>query len=181
MLRLFVGLKLPEDIAETLIAHMGGVAAARWQNREQLHLTLKFIGEVNRHQAADIDAALNHISAAPFDVSLHGYGAFDKDGLVHTLYAQAHPAEKLRTLAGKIEQALQGVGIARDSRAYQPHVTLARLNRSAGPVGDFLEHAPPLPPLHFPVSAFTLFESVLAHGGAVYSALETYPFNEMFE
>ncbi|MFZ4110759.1 MAG: 2'-5' RNA ligase family protein, partial [Polymorphobacter sp.] len=71
MLRLFVALELPVAVRDALLASMGAlggsVVGARWQSDEQLHLTLRFIGEVDRHQAADIDAALGTVNFQPFD------------------------------------------------------------------------------------------------------------------
>ena len=78
MLRLFVGLSLPEEVRERLLGVMGGVQGARWQNDEQLHLTLRVIGEVSEDQAEDIDATLSGILFRPFELALNGAGTFGK-------------------------------------------------------------------------------------------------------
>ena len=80
-MRLFVGLDLPESIKAALLASMGGVANARWQTAEQFHLTLRFIGEVDRHQAADIAAALGRVNVRPFVAELGDPGLFEHRGL----------------------------------------------------------------------------------------------------
>ena len=78
MHRLFVAIRPPTPIRERLIASMGGISGARWQSDEQLHLTLRFIGEVDRHRADDIHAALGGIHQSPFELALNGIGVFDR-------------------------------------------------------------------------------------------------------
>ncbi|MBU6473883.1 MAG: RNA 2',3'-cyclic phosphodiesterase, partial [Alphaproteobacteria bacterium] len=71
-MRLFVALALPDQVAEGLLLMEGGIPGARWQRREQLHLTLRFIGEVDGRVAADIDDALAALCAPGFTLELHG-------------------------------------------------------------------------------------------------------------
>ena len=120
---------------------MGGVSGARWQSEDQLHLTLRFIGEVDRHQAADIDAALGVILHPPFEIALAGIGSFEHRGEPAALWAGVAPHEPLKTLHKKIDQAIVRTGLEPEGRAYLPHVTLARLPRGGGPVGHFLAAA----------------------------------------
>ena len=70
MLRLFVGLPLPAEIRSSLMAQMHGVPDVRWQTDNQLHLTLRFIGNVEEHVAHDVDLALQATRFDPFDLSL---------------------------------------------------------------------------------------------------------------
>ena len=87
----------------------------------------------------------------------------------------ATPQAPLAALHKKVDQALVRVGIAPDQRAYLPHITLARLNRSSGPVGNLIEGAGGLSSAPFAVTEFALFESSLTPEGAVYSLVERYP------
>jgi len=80
----------------------------------------------------------------------------------------------LKALHKKIDAALIRVGIAPDERAYLPHITLARLKRSSGPVGNLLEQSGGLASAPFAVDSFALFESTLTPEGAVYSIVERY-------
>ncbi len=174
MERLFVAIRPPAEIRTILLAAMGGISAARWQSDAQLHLTLRFIGEVDRHVAGDVHAALAGVRHPGFEIALDGVGAFEKRGRVDAVWAGVTPQEPLRVLHKKIDQALLRVGVAPDQRAYQPHVTLARLNRNAGPVGGFVERSGGLSSPSFRIDGFSLFESRLTPEGAVYGEIERY-------
>src|SRR3546814_1414167 len=78
MHRLFVAIRPPSAIRKALLSIMGGVEGARWQSDDQLHLTLRFIGEVDRHRADDIAAALATVSGAPFTIRLSAAGALGR-------------------------------------------------------------------------------------------------------
>jgi RNA 2',3'-cyclic 3'-phosphodiesterase len=174
MHRLFVAIRPPEAIRERLLDLMEGVKAARWQDEEQLHLTLRFVGEVDRHQADDIAAALGTIRHPPFEVAVSGIGSFDRRGQPVTLWAGVSPHEPLKSLHKKVDQAVQRAGVEPDHRAYLPHITLARLNRSTGPIAPLLESAGALSSPPFPVDSFGLYESHLSPQGAIYTVVERY-------
>ena len=133
MPRLFVALELPMAVRDVLLGYRGGVIGARWQNDEQLHLTLRFIGEVDRHQAADIDAALATVNVQPFALRLGDIGSFERRGRVDTLWVGVHPREAVAALAQRVDTTLARVGIAPETRAFVPHITLARLGRGRQP------------------------------------------------
>ncbi|HEX8573372.1 MAG TPA: RNA 2',3'-cyclic phosphodiesterase [Allosphingosinicella sp.] len=174
MHRLFVAIRPPAAIRAGLLGLMGGVAGARWQTEEQLHLTLRFIGEVDRHMARDVDAALSAVHHPAFEVAVNGLGAFERRGEPVTLWAGLAPQEPLRALHKKIDQALVRVGVEPDRRAYMPHITLARLPRGAGPVGSLVEQSGGAGSPLFPVVEFHLIESRLAPDGPLYSVVERY-------
>ena len=175
MHRLFVAIRPPERIRALLLAAMGGISGARWQSDDQIHLTLRFIGEVDRHRAGDIHAALGAIHHPRFEIALSGVGLFDRRGLPETVWAGVAPHDRLKTLHKKVDQALTRVGVEPDQRAYFPHVTLARLKRSSGSVRNLLEQSGGLTSPAFSVDRFSLFESKLTPEGAVYTAIEDYP------
>ena len=175
MHRLFVAIRPPDRIRELLLAAMGGISGARWQSDEQIHLTLRFIGEVDRHLAGDIHAALGAIHHPPFEIAISRLGTFDRRGRPEAVWAGVAPHEPLHRLHNKVDQALARVGVGPDQRAYVPHITLARLNRSAGSVRGLLEQSGGLTSPPFTVDDFALFESKLTPEGAVYSVVERYP------
>jgi 2'-5' RNA ligase len=174
MLRLFVAIRPPIAIRERLLAAMGGVAGARWQSDDQLHLTLRFIGEVDRHAARDVDAALAAVHHPRFEIAVAGIGAFDRRGEPVALWAAVAPIEPLKILHNKIDQAIVRAGLEPERRAFTPHITLARLPRGAGPVKGLLETSGGLASPPFTVDAFSLFESRPTPEGAVYTRLERY-------
>ncbi|MBN8806948.1 MAG: RNA 2',3'-cyclic phosphodiesterase [Sphingomonas sp.] len=178
MHRLFVALRPPPAIRALLAAAQGGVPGARWQDDDQLHVTLRFVGEVERPVAEEIAAVLGQIHAPAITVAVAGVGAFDKQGRVDTLWAGLAPAAPLAHLHRKVDQALVRVGLEPERRTYLPHVTLARLARGAG-VGPAIErwradHAALASPA-FAVDAMVLYESRLAREGAMYEPIARYP------
>lgn len=172
MHRLFVAIRPPDAVRDVLLRTMGGISGARWQADDQLHLTLRFVGEVDRHAALDIAAALATVHHPAFDLTVTGTGSFDARGRPNAVWAGVAPHGPMTVLHNKVDQALVRVGVAPDTRAFHPHITLARLGRSAGPVAGFI--AATRIEAGFTVDSFTLFESVLTRDGADYRAVEHY-------
>ncbi|MDB5678757.1 RNA 2',3'-cyclic phosphodiesterase [Sphingomonas bacterium] len=174
MHRLFVALRPPPAIRALLASAQGGVPHARWQDDDQLHLTLRYIGEVERPVAEDVALALGQIHAPAPTVALTGVGAFDKQKRVDALWAGVAPHDTLAALHKKIDQALVRIGLEPERRAYLLHITMARLPRSAG-TGPAIEqwrarHAA-LTSDPFTLDALILYESRLGRHGASYDAI----------
>jgi len=178
MIRLFVALRPPPAIRDALADLMEGVPGARWQDDEQLHLTLRFVGEVERPVAEDLAAALSHLHAVAPTVSLAGVGGFGARGRADTLWAGVAPAEPLRHLHAKVEQACARAGLPPDRRAYHPHLTVARLPRSLGAAaaveGWRARHAG-LTSAPFALPHLVLYRSHLGRGGAAYEPVARWP------
>jgi 2'-5' RNA ligase len=178
MHRLFVALRPPPAIRALLAAIQRGVPHARWQDDDQLHLTIRYIGEVERPVAEDIALALGQVHTPAPMVALAGVGAFDKQGRVDALWAGVAPHDALAALHKKVDQALVRIGLAPERRAYLPHITLARLPRSAG-AGPAIEHwraqHAPLSSEPFGLDALVLYESHLGREGAYYQVVERFP------
>jgi 2'-5' RNA ligase len=179
MQRLFVALRLPGPMRGRLIEGMGGVSRARWQRDDQLHLTLRFIGEADRHMAADIAATLGAVHHPRFALALDRLGQFDRKGRVEALWVGVTPQDEVRVLHQKIERALVHAGLPPEQRSFQPHITIARFPRSAGPLAELMpELAPELGDVSsaaYEIVEFCLYESDLGHEGAVYSIVRRYP------
>jgi 2'-5' RNA ligase len=174
MHRLFVAIRLPAPVRAQLLGLMGGVAGARWLSDDRLHLTLRFIGEVDRHVARDVDSALSAVHHPRFAIALNGLGGFERRGEPVTLWAGVAPHEPLRALHRKLDQALVRAGIEPERRAYMPHITIARLPRGAGPVRSLVEQSGGVAGPPFEVGEFCLFESRLTPEGPVYGVAERY-------
>jgi len=174
MHRLFVAIRPPSHVRGLLLAAMGGISGARWQSDGQLHLTLRFIGEVDRHMAGDVHAALGGIHHPVFEIAVSGIGTFDRRGQPETVWAGVTPLEPLKALHKKVDQALARVGVEPDQRAYLPHITLARLKRSSGHVRNLIQSSGGLTGPPFLVDHFALFESQLTPEGAAYAEIERY-------
>ena len=109
-MRLFVAIPIPNRIKGTLTALCGGVEGARWQDSERMHLTLRFIGEVDGAMARDIDDVLYQIANLCFNLSLRGTGFFNERGLPRVLWAGVGDDTELRRLHQKIQHGLMAVG-----------------------------------------------------------------------
>jgi RNA 2',3'-cyclic 3'-phosphodiesterase len=172
--RLFVAIRPPEAVRDLLIDAMDDSADFRWQDDEQLHLTLRFIGEVERPLADDLASALTRIRAARFQLRVAGTGRFEQRSS-GTLWAGVEPKAPVAALAAKIERTCQHAGLEPERRAFHPHITLARWKgRRTREVRDFLERTRGLSSEPFEVTEFILFESRLSRHGAHYEAAATY-------
>ncbi|MEQ1687774.1 MAG: RNA 2',3'-cyclic phosphodiesterase, partial [Sphingopyxis sp.] len=153
----------------------GGVAGARWQSADQLHLTLSFLGDVGEERLGDLSAALAAIRGEPVPLSCREVGHFASKGRATTLWAAAGPADALSALAAKVDHAVRTVGITPQGLAFVPHITLARLNRSSGPIDGFLGTNAALVTPNATIRAFGLYQSHLGPEGARYKLLRDYP------
>jgi len=174
-MRLFVAIAIPDVVAASLLMLQSGIPGARWQERAQLHLTLRFIGEVDGHRAQAIDDALAAIDAPAFDVKFKGVGEFG-GRKPRALWAGVAANESLIHLQRKIETALQRLGLAAEERKFMPHVTLARLKASPrGRVMDFVVARALYESTPFRVDAFGLYSSHLSANGSLYRLERNYP------
>lgn len=170
MVRLFVGLSLPEELRAELAGLIGGIPGAKWVPPANYHLTLRFIGEIQSWQAQEVDDALLAIRARSFEISLRGLGVFEKGGRFQALWVGVDRSDALTHLQNKIETAIQRVGIAAERKRFAPHVTLARVDRAPPDkvIGFVQAHnlfrAPPIS-----VDGFTLFSSRLGKEHSVYT------------
>lgn len=174
MPRLFVGLRPPEPVRDALFEAMGGVEDARWQSDDQLHLTLRFIGDIPAPEAEDLAAELGRVRAPPFALRIAGVGHFERKGRAHTLWAGIAPSDALLALQARVERACQRSGLAPEPRKFAPHITLARLNGGAGPLGDWLAANGTLAAPQWQVEEFQLVESTLGTGGSHYEPVVSY-------
>jgi 2'-5' RNA ligase len=172
---LFVAIRPPEPIRDLLIDAMDDSADFRWQDDEQLHLTLRFVGEVDRPVASDLADALSRVRAEPLMLRIHGVGRFEQRNS-GALWAGVEPKQPLAALAAKVERACVGIGLEPERRAFHPHITLARWKgRRSHEVRRFLERTAALVSEPFSVDSFALFESRLSRHGAHYEQVASYP------
>lgn len=178
-LRLFACLDLPPDIAEQLVRLQRWVAGASWRPQENLHITLRFFGDVPEPVADDLDAALDAVGQgmAPFTVQLKGADWFGKDE-PHTLFVGVGANPDLLRLASACERAARSVGLKPEARKYHPHVTLAYL-KGAAPldrVHAFCRRLALYESRPFTVQGFYLWSSQLRTGGpSMYREEAVYP------
>jgi len=175
-MRLFVGLSVPPDIRAHVGLLMGGVQGARWQRDDQLHITLRFIGEVDTPRAQDIDSALAVLKAPAFALRLSGVDIFGDVAHPRLLWTGVQSDGAIEHLRDKVEAALVRAGLPTETRKFKPHMTLARFGREKPRrLADYLAGYSDFATISFPVADFILYESRLGNDGAVYEPLARYP------
>ena len=174
MHRLFAAIVPPQDIRDLLIDAMDDSPELRWVGDEQLHLTLRFIGEVERPVANDIAAAFGGLRFERFELKVNGVGRFDqRNG--GALWAGVEPRQPVAALAAKVERICQEVGLEPERRAFHPHITMARWKgRSTRAADALVERNGGLSSRPFAVDRFVLFESHLSRHGPHYEEVASY-------
>ncbi|MBE1236453.1 RNA 2',3'-cyclic phosphodiesterase [Phaeovibrio sulfidiphilus] len=176
MIRLFTAIALPEAVRDHLEDLSAVLPGATWMDGDALHLTLRFIGEVDEDVADGIHAALSRVRAAPFEVSVRDLGVFGKDHRARILWAGVELSGALRGLKASIDTALRSQGLELEKRRYTPHITLARLkNPDEIRLRDFVESRNLAASVRFRAESFSLYSSVLTRGGAHYTQEAVYP------
>lgn len=173
--RLFVGIRPPAAIREALIDLMEGVDEARWQDDDQLHLTLRYIGDVDAHLADELAERLAQAATNPFELRIAGTGVFESKGRIHTLWAGIAGSDALERLQQRIERICIQAGLDPASRKYHPHITLARINRATGPLAAFIARTAALRLGPWQADSYILYESTLHRDGSIYEPVVRYP------
>ena len=179
MLRLFIAVDLPETIKENLESMSFGIPGAKWVRPEQLHLTVRFIGEVDGALFHDIKNILAEVSAASFSLQLKGVGYFPPRGAPRVLWIGLEKSEPLLLLRKKIDLRLLRVGVEPEGRKFSAHITIARLKNSpVQKIANFLSGNGLFSQEPFQVEDFKLYSSILSPKGAYHKVERIYPFTE---
>lgn len=176
MIRLFTAIPIPQDI-RPLLHRMGcSLPMARAVPDEQIHLTLRFIGEVESNRYLDIKENLSFVSGSSFSLEIQGVGHFPPRGKPRVLWAGVQPVEKVAQLKRKIDVCLARCEIGPDKRKFSPHITFARLyDTPLKRVTEFLAGNSFLQFHKFDVDCFHLLSSRLLPKGAVHTLEAVYP------
>lgn len=176
MIRLFVALPIPESQRRRMSQICTGIDDARWLDDHNMHLTLRFIGEVPEDQGEDLALALSAVKAAPFELRLKGVGHFGSSRGARAVWADVEPAPELTELRNRIDATLQRAGLDPEHRKFRPHVTLARLRHATpGGIAPWLAANAMFNSMPFTVDRFALFSSHLGKSGADYTMQLEYP------
>ena len=180
-MRTFVAVFPPREVQEALAAAARGLPVAgkvRPTDPANLHLTLKFLGEVPHERLDRVAEALETLRARhePFEATISGFGAFPSPRRARILWAGiGEGTDRLRALAHDVQSSLEALGFERETRTYLPHLTVGRAR--GRPVTLEAAQAPqPLP--GFSVGSVELMKSELGKAGATYSTLATFPLSE---
>jgi RNA 2',3'-cyclic 3'-phosphodiesterase len=178
MPRLFSGIEIPVAVARKLTLVRAGLNGARWIDRENYHVTLRFLGDVDGTRARDFALILGDIVASPFELRLDTLGSFG-GRKPRAIFAAVTPSNALKSLQRAHERAARAAGLPPERRNYTPHVTVARL-RGASPtsVATYLQRHGGFSSEPFEVTRFVLFSSRASVGGGPYVVEAAYPLEE---
>ncbi len=175
MPRLFSGIELPDSIREDLSDLNLPLPGTRWIDMDNLHLTLRFVGDVDNRTASEFADSLAGIEVSAFPMRLVGLGTFGgRDPRI--IWVGVEAGEELERLARANERAARAAGLEPPVRAFKPHVTLARLKHAQPErLARFLQKHGGFRSEPFYVTHFTLFSSKPHTGGGPYIVEETFP------
>lgn len=176
MIRLFAAIPIGPELGQGLARRQTGIDGARWSPLENLHITLRFFGEVAEVVAEDLDLELSKLGGEAFDLTLEGAGAFGEGPDIHAVWAGVTENAPLRRLAQACEGAARRAGLKADARAYRPHVTLAYLRRpDPHAVAAWIQANNLLRSPTFSVTGFALYSSWSTKAGSRYVVERHYP------
>ncbi|MGE5285383.1 MAG: RNA 2',3'-cyclic phosphodiesterase [Actinomycetota bacterium] len=182
-MRLFLGIGLPAEVREAIASATALVrglhAPVAWTAPKNLHITLNFLGDVSPGRVAVVERSMRIVASGigPFSLTAEGGGAFPGTRNPRVLWVGfLEPLELVRQLQQNMENALSGDGFPREDRPFHPHITVGR-TRGALPPAWGERFVQTLSGKGFgvvPVPSFTLYESRLGPGGAVYTPLRDF-------
>jgi 2'-5' RNA ligase len=175
MPRLFTGIELPDDISDELAGLEQPLPGANWIEQDNLHITLRFAGDIDNRTAHTFADELARIDQDVFKIRLEGLGFFGGKE-PRTLWAGVSSSDALDALARANERAARSAGLAPESRPFKAHVTLARLRNADIPsLTALLQRQALLRTRSFVVEHFSLFSSRPKIGGGPYVVEEAFP------
>ena len=166
MIRLFVGLELPEDIAEHIHSLQNGLPSAHWVDKKKLHLNLCFIGNVQEDVGENIHDKLCQLRFPSFNLGFKELGYFETSGIPHHLWLGVDYYQALDDLSAKITNIAHECGAPKDRFKFHAHVNLASLKGSSiVDVMQFISANNLFKTRQFQVYYFTLFSSFARENG----------------
>jgi len=180
MPRLFIAIDLPSKLRERLRSLCVGVDQARWVNPQQLHVTLRFVGDTADEAMREVRRRLARVRAPGFDLSLHGVGVFPEPRgrkRPRVLWLGIEPIDELFYLKQEIDRTI-GIHDKATKQTFSPHLTLARLSEKSDKpdrsLADFLANHRDFRSATWHVACFHLYQSTLHPSGAIHEPIERY-------
>ena len=184
--RIFIAIHISDETREEAANYIKRMserfprAPVKWELPEKLHLTVKFLGSTEESAVSDvIELVIRNVEDShPFDISIGNTGLFPSEKSPRVLWlGVSEPTSTLKDLAARIEKDCAAIGFEPETRAFKPHLTLARIrdHRHAGEIG--MAHAAnEFGPLRFSCDRFVIYESHLGRSGSAYERLHTAKF-----
>lgn len=187
--RSFICIELPDEVKSEIALFQARLksepASVSWTKPENIHLTLKFLGDVEEGRLTEIERTLESVAArfSPFELAASGCGVFPNERNPRVLWIGVREDEgHLQRLARAVEDAMAGLGFAREDRPFQAHLTIGRVRAAAG-AHELARKlmAQSFPPRLFRADHLTLMRSDLRPSGAIYTPLDVIPLSRRTE
>ena len=181
-MRLFIAIKIPEDIRAGIASQLKKFRAisphAKWVRPENLHLTLKFMGETDPAKLVEVQSALAICSAQPITIEFRGLGFFPNARRPRVFWLGIQSSAALVNTVAAIDRAARKLGFPGEERPFTPHLTLARFTESslAASLQSAITEKAAVSLGAFTATEFHLIESKLKSSGAEYTTLQSFPF-----
>ena len=179
MIRLFAGIDLSDPIKKQLQSLQQGLPSALWRMPERMHLTLRFIGNLEEPVAEEVLKELRYIRFPAFHLSLKGIGYFERGGIPHHIWVGVDQDKAVRELQSKVDLAVKKAGAGQaDKFKFTPHVTLGKLlGANRDEVFRFIQANNLFHSDVFEASSFTLYQSIARENGEgkYYKEIEEFP------
>lgn len=192
MPRIFIAIKMPDDVIQKItrisnyFQSQTPEDALKWVETENLHLTLKFLGEVPEQTVDRVQPVLKDTAKgqSPFEISVEGLGMYPHAKQPRVVWLGIQGAQPLALLHERLDSALAGIGLVKDNRPFNPHLTLARVRQrtdreTAHRIGETLSAFKVDSLGRFWVSEVHLIESQLTPQGPIYTTRFTAPLSEV--
>ncbi len=182
-MRLFTGLSIPSHVVSRLdaaVRELKPAAHLKWSPSENLHITVRFIGEWPDARLNEIQSALAGCAKPkPFKIDISRFGFFPNPHRPRTFFAGVHAGPELAALAKSTDEALDAAGSPSEKRAYSPHITLARIkDENIVALRERIASMTDTAFGSFEARGLSLYRSNTGPGGSVYSVLESYALGE---
>ena len=184
-MRIFIGIKLDKTVHQRVESFLEPFkkikSPVRWVKPANIHITLRFIGEMDQKKYSQMEAALNELSQdavlAPLDIELQGCGKFGRNKTLNILWIGVKQNPQLEELYHKIEDVLDKIGIAEEPRAFKAHITVGRNKKNFDfqPFFNLIDQLGVQPISRFITDRFQVFKSELLPSGPIYSILKEIP------
>lgn len=179
-MRVFIGIKPDDSVRETIKNALEPFqkipTPIRWVKPENIHLTLKFIGEISPEKKNQLVDGIRNtgFQSAPISLHISGFGKFGPGESLNIFWAGIDPIPPLKQVYDRIENTLAGMEIQRETRPFKPHITLGRNKKNFNfkSILALIDRYRDVSIARFELGGFQIFESTLTPEGPIYSILE---------
>jgi len=179
-IRAFIALEIPDDSLSEILKirdeKIGKIENVRWEEKAKLHLTLKFLGDINSEMIGEYSKSLEKIidEYDSLNLSFSEFGVFKRRDEYKILWIGLNENKKLLELANEIDTSFAEFGFEKERRNFKSHITLLRFRGYEDSEKIVSLTHVKLPVIEFKANKVTLFESKLLPSGSVYRSLKNF-------